>query len=77
MGQTSDGCTRSEASRREWNTPVREPWNTLIKECLNGVDRHNCCYFETGNGKHMYLASRLREYVGELKVLIHELEANS
>ena len=72
MGQESDGC-----SRREWNTPVRAPWNTLIKECLLGVDRHNCAYFETGDARHIHLAARLRNYVMELKVLIHELEADS
>jgi hypothetical protein len=69
MGQEGDGC-----SRREWNTPVRAPWNALIKEALQGVDRHNCAYFETGDARHIHLAARLRKYVGELKVLIHELE---
>lgn len=77
MGQASNGCTGGQASRREWNTPVREPWNTLIKECLSAVDRHNCAYFETGDARHMHLAAKLRNYVMELKVLIHELEANS
>jgi hypothetical protein len=56
---------------------VREPWNALIKECLSAVDRHNCAYFETGDARHIHLAARLRNYVMELKVLIHELEANS
>jgi hypothetical protein len=72
MGQEGNGC-----SRREWNTPVRAPWNALIKECLSAVDRHNCAYFETGNAKHIHLAAKLRNYVMELKVLIHELEADS
>lgn len=71
MGQKSDGC-----SRREWNTPIREPWNTLIKECLLAVDRHNCAYFETGDARHIHLAAKLREYVRELKALIYELEAD-
>lgn len=77
MGSSRDGCTGGEASRREWNTPVRAPWNALIKEALQAVDRHNCAYFETGDVRHIHLAAKLREYVGELKVLIHELEANS
>jgi hypothetical protein len=53
---------------------VRAPWNALIKEALQAVDRHNCAYFETGDARHIHLAARLRKYVGELKVLIHELE---
>jgi hypothetical protein len=77
MGASRDGCTGGEASRREWNTPVRAPWNALIKECLSAVDRHNCAYFATGDGRHIHLAEELRKYVMELKVLIHELEADS
>jgi len=72
MGQEGDGC-----SRREWNTPIREPWNLLIKECLSAVDRHNCAYFATGDARHIHLAAGLRNYVMELKILIHELEADS
>lgn len=72
MGQEGDGC-----SRREWNTPIRAPWNALIKECLSAVDRHNCAYFATGDARHIHLAAGLRKYVAELKVLIHELEGNS
>ena len=71
MGQKSDGI-----SRREWNTPVREPWNALIKECLSAVDRHNCFYFETGDVRNVLLAAMLRKYVAELKELIHELESD-
>lgn len=56
---------------------MRAPWNSLIKEALQAVDRHNCAYFETGDVRHIHLAAKLREYVGELKVLIHELEADS
>jgi hypothetical protein len=70
MGQKSDGI-----SRREWNTPVREPWNALIKECLSAVDRHNVGYFETGDARHLHLAAYLRSYVSELKDLLKELES--
>lgn len=56
---------------------MREPWNALIKECLSAVDRHNCAYFATGDVRHIHLAAKLRNYVGELKVMIHELEAGS
>ena len=70
MGQEGDGV-----SRREWNTPVREPWNALIKECLLAVDRHNVAYFETGDARHVHSAARLRSYVSELKDLLKELES--
>lgn len=56
---------------------MRAPWNALIKEALQGVDRHNCAYFATGDARHIHLAEGLRRYVRELKVLIHELEADS
>ena len=71
MGQESDGI-----SRREWSTPIREPWNPLIKECLSGIDRHNCRYLMTGDRRDAALAGMLRKYVAELKALIHELEAD-
>jgi hypothetical protein len=70
MGQKSDGI-----SRREWNTPEREPWNALIKEALQGVDRHNVRYFETGDARHLHFAAHLRSYVSELKDLLMELES--
>lgn len=70
MGQESNGI-----SRREWNTPVREPWNALIKEALQSVDRHNVGYFETGDARHLHLAAYLRSYVSELKDLLKELES--
>lgn len=70
MGQEGDG-----SSRREWNTPVRAPWNTLIKECLSAVDRHNAAYLAGSDQRHAALARALRIYVGELKDLICEIEA--
>jgi hypothetical protein len=54
-------------SKREWNTPVREPWNPLIKECLNAVDRHVAFYLASGDERHLSQAETLRKYVRELK----------
>ena len=54
---------------------MREPWNALIKEALQAVDRHNVGYFETGDARHLHLAAHLRSYVSELKDLLKELES--
>lgn len=62
-------------SRREWNTPVREPWNVLIHQALQAVDRHNRLFFTTGDRWHLHQAQTLRDYVAELKTWIHEQEA--
>jgi hypothetical protein len=59
---------------REWNTPVREPWNALIHQCLKGVDNHMHQYMETGNVWHLEKADGLRKYVLELKMWIHKVE---
>jgi hypothetical protein len=60
---------------REWNTPIREPWNPLIKELLNAIDRHERLYRQYGNGWHAAKAQDLRWYVAELKDWIHCQEA--
>ena len=62
-------------SKREWNTPVREPWNPLIKECLNAVDRHVAFYLASGDQTHLSQAATLRGYVRELKDWIGQEEA--
>jgi hypothetical protein len=54
-------------ARREFNTPVREPWNDAIREILKAIDNHNQIYFETKNFWHIEKARQLREYVKELK----------
>lgn len=64
-------------SRREWNTPVREPWNVLIHQALQAVDRHNRLFFTTGDHWHLHQAQALRDYVAELKTWIHEQEATT
>ncbi len=59
---------------REWNTPVREPWNALIHQCLKGIDNHTHQYIKTGNVWHLEKADTLRKYVLELKMWIHKVE---
>lgn len=57
-------------SRREWNTPVREPWNPVIHQLLRAVDHHNRQFFATGDKWHLEKAELLRQYVRELKTWI-------
>lgn len=59
---------------REWNTPVREPWNGTIKASLEAIDKHNEIYFATNNPEHLEAAKILRSYVCFLKNLIRSLE---
>ena len=60
--------------KREWNTPLRSPWNPVIKSCLNAVDQHIRLYLETGDRFHLGQAQTLREYVAYLKDWIHSEE---
>jgi hypothetical protein len=60
---------------REWNTPVREPWNPIIHQLLRAVDQHNRELLATGDLWHAVKAAELRQYVGELKAWIHQQEA--
>jgi hypothetical protein len=62
---------------REWNTPVREPWNGVIKTALNAIDRHNAQYFQSEDTRHLIAAELLRTYVTYLKELILNLEKTS
>ena len=59
---------------REWNTPIREPWNPVIKKCLHAIDTHMRMYIQTGDDWHLSKADTLRNYVKDLKVwiLAHE-----
>lgn len=59
---------------REWNTPKREPWNPVIKKCLDAIDLHTRLHLETGNVWHEEQAQILRKYVKDLKVWIHYQE---
>lgn len=60
--------------RRTWNTPLREPWNPVIKQCLNAIDHHMALYLKTKDFRHLTQAAALREYVANLKEWIHEQE---
>jgi hypothetical protein len=59
---------------REWNTSFREPWNPVIKKCLDGVDLHTKYHIETGDTFHKDQADLLRSYVRNLKDWIHSTE---
>lgn len=61
-------------SRREFNTPVREPWNPVIHHCLKAIDNHVQLYLRTHDEWHMTKAEELRLYVNELKTYIHRTE---
>jgi hypothetical protein len=59
---------------REFNTPLREPWNPVIKSCLNAIDEHIKIHLKTGDEWHLSQAEILRKYVGDLKTWIHKEE---
>lgn len=59
---------------REWNTPVREPWNGPIHSILKAIDTHMDLYLKTGNKWHLEQADFLRNYVSGLKTWIHREE---
>jgi tRNA A37 N6-isopentenylltransferase MiaA len=63
-------------SRREWNTPIREPWNPVIHNILKAIDNHTAAYIQDRNLWHLNKAQELREYVTELKGYIYSEESN-
>jgi hypothetical protein len=63
--------------RRTWDTPLRRPWNPVIKACLNAIDEHVRLYLETHDTWHMKQAQILRTYVTELKEWIHGEEGKN
>ncbi len=65
------------SERRTWNTPIREPWNPVIKKCLNAIDEHVSLYLETGDKWHMEQAEVLRKYTMDLKRWIHGQEGKT
>lgn len=66
--------TFKETSRRSYNTKTREPWNPVIKTCLDAIDRHVSLYIKSGDVRHLRQAQMLREYVSELKEWIRDEE---
>lgn len=70
--------TRNVTSdRRTWNSPIREPWNPVIKSCLNAIDEHVRLYLETHDAWHMDQAQTLRLYVAQLKQWILRTEGKN
>ena len=67
--------TFEETSRRSYNTEIREPWNPVIKTCLDAIDRHVSLHLRTGDARHLIQAQMLREYVSGLKEWILEEES--
>jgi hypothetical protein len=61
-------------SKREWNTPLREPWNPVIAHQLKAIDTHVTFYWATGDLWHLKKADELRNYVRELKDWLSEQE---
>ncbi len=59
---------------REFNTPIREPWNAPIHNILKAIDNHTQEYIKTKNIWHLEKSQILREYVLELKTWIHKVE---
>lgn len=61
-------------TKRTYNTDVREPWNPVIKTCLDAVDKHVSLHLGTGDELHLKQAELLREYVSRLKEWIRSEE---
>jgi len=59
---------------REWNTPIREPWNAPIHQILKAIDNHTRIGMKTEDPWHEEQAEILRKYVKDLKVWIHKQE---
>lgn len=59
---------------REFNTKFREPWNPVIKKCLDAIDLHTALHIETQDQFHIEQSKLLRQYVRNLKDWIHETE---
>jgi predicted NAD/FAD-binding protein len=59
---------------REWNTPIRDPWNAPIHQILKAIDNHTREYLKTQDSWHLERAQDLREYLNELKTWIHKNE---
>jgi hypothetical protein len=59
---------------REFNTQFREPWNPIIKKCVDAIDLHTKLYLETGDPFHSFQCNLLRQYLYNLKDWIHQTE---
>jgi hypothetical protein len=52
---------------RDFNTPIREPWNASIYRTLKTIDLHTFLYLKTGDIWHEEQAQILRKYLTDLK----------
>ncbi len=59
---------------REFNTITRQPWNPVIKKCLDAIDTHTLLHLQTGDAWHLSQAEVFRQYVRNLKDWIHQQE---
>jgi hypothetical protein len=59
---------------REWDSPIRNPWNPKIKSILDTIDIHTQMHLESGDNFHWLQAEILRKYILELKSWIHSQE---
>jgi len=55
---------------REYNAPVRIPWNDSIHYILKAIDNHTYSYIKTGDTWHEEQAKYLRGYLYRLKTWI-------
>lgn len=61
-------------SKREWNTPIREPWNPKIHQILKIIDLHGEFLLKNGDSFHHKQSEILRDYLKNLKTWIHSQE---
>jgi len=74
FGYTQRGAVPPEPAKREFNTPVREPFNAPIAQILKAIDAHTALFLRSGDWWHMQQAATLRLYVRELKDWIKRQE---
>jgi len=55
---------------REWDNPIRQPWNSKIHNLLKTIDLHTEFHLKTGDDFHWEQAEILRKYVYDLKTWI-------
>lgn len=61
-------------SKREWDNPIRGPWNPVIHSLLKAIDNHVMLYLKTKKYWHLKKAQDLRVYVKDLKDFIKSEE---
>ncbi len=59
---------------REWDNPIRNPWNPKIHNIIKTIDLHVDLYIKTGDEFHLNQSEILRKYVKDLKIWIHNKE---